>query len=51
MTTYQRIILIVRPNNYNNAAFIIYQRLRVRPECVDVSLRQLHTCKWNINAP
>lgn len=50
MITYQCVILIVWSNNYNDTIFIIHQRLCVRPKCLDVSLRQLHTREWNINA-
>lgn len=47
---YQCVILIVRSNNYDNIIFIIHQWFCMRPECLDMSLRQLHTCEWNINA-
>lgn len=48
-STCQRVVLIVGSNNYDDTAFIIYQWFCMWPECVNVSLRQLHTCEWNVN--
>lgn len=47
--TYQRVILIVRPDNHDDAALVVHQRLCVRSERVDVSLGELYTCERDIN--